>query len=117
MTGLRLMPRLGCENDAGGQFTNDPGRDSQRHGSRFLCGCCGCTWFCPVGGDALDSPTGTGATPQAEGLVRAWSRARFHTPAPALQGSLPVHVSLAGRQLQLSTALVLVCADTDAVDS
>ena len=117
MTGLRLMPRLGCENDAGGQFTNDPGRDSQRHGSRFLCGCCGCTWFCPVGGDALGSPTGTGATPQAEGLVRAWSRARFHTPAPALQGSLPVHVSLAGRQLQLSTALVLVCADTDAVDS
>ena len=65
------MPRMGCENDVGGRFTDDPGRDSQRHGSRFLCGCCGCAWFCPVGGDALGSPTGTGATPLRDALVRA----------------------------------------------
>ena len=38
---LCVMPLPGCENDAGGRFTDDPGRDSQRHGSRFLCGCCG----------------------------------------------------------------------------
>ena len=89
MTGLRLMPRLGCENDAGGQFTNDPGRDSQRHGSRFRCGCCGYTWFCTVGGDALGSPTGRGATPQSEGLVRARGRVCFHTLGPRPPGVAP----------------------------
>ena len=86
MTGLRLMPRLGCEIDVGGRFTGDPGRDSQRHGSRFLCGSCGYTRFCPVGGDALGSPTGMGATPQAEGLVRAWGPACFHTLPPPSRG-------------------------------
>ena len=30
------MPRLECENDARGRFTNGPGGDSQRHDSRFL---------------------------------------------------------------------------------
>ena len=38
-----------------------------------------------------------GATPQAEGLVRARGPACFHTLAPALQGSLPFQGSLAGR--------------------
>ena len=71
MTVLRVMPLLECENDAGGRFTDDPGRDSRRHGSRFLCGCCGYAWFCPVGGDAPDAPTGTGATPLRDALVRA----------------------------------------------
>ena len=100
MTGLRLMPRLGCENDAGGQFTNDPGRDSQRHGSRFLCGCCGCTWFCPVGGDALGSPTGRGATPQSEGLVRARTQVCFHTPAPVPWGRSRSINPYAGRRFE-----------------
>ena len=86
MTGLRVMPALGCENDAGGLFTDDPGRDSQRHGSRFLCGCCGYAWFCPVGRDAPDAPTGTGATPPMDALVMAWAGAGFHNPAPALGG-------------------------------
>ena len=36
------------------------------------------------------APTGKGATPQSEGLVRARGRVCFHTPALALQGSLPV---------------------------
>ena len=98
MTGLRVMPRLECENDAGGRFTDDPGRDSQRHGSRFLCGCCGYAWLCPVGAANRAAPTGTGATPQAEGLVRARGQVCFHTPPPALLGSLPVQESLAGRQ-------------------
>ena len=43
------------------------------------------------------APIRKGATPQAEGLVRAWGWVCFHTPVPALQGSLPVHQSLAGR--------------------
>ena len=94
MTGLRLMPRLECENDTGGRFTDDPGRDSQRHGSRFLCGCCGYTRFCPVGGDALGSPTGTGATPPVDALVMAWGGAGFHTlPPPSRGRSRPKMVS------------------------
>ena len=40
------------------------------------------------------------ATPQAEGLVRARGRACFHTLAPALRGSLPVHGSLGGKAVQ-----------------
>ena len=31
---LCVMPLPGCEYDPGGGFTDDPGRDSQRHGSR-----------------------------------------------------------------------------------
>ena len=92
MTGLRVMPPPEGENDAGGQFTDDPGRDSQRHGSRFLCGCCGYAWCCPVGGDAPDAPTGTGATPPMDALVMAWAGAGFHNPAPGPGGrSLPFH--------------------------
>ena len=97
MTGLRVMPPPEGENDAGARFTDDPGRDSQRHGSRFLCGCCGYAWCCPVGGDAPDAPTGTGATPQSEGLVRAWGQVCFHTLGPALQGVAPVPMIPGGK--------------------
>ena len=38
--------------------------------------------------------TWRGATPQAEGLVRARGQVCFHTLAPALRGSFPVHGSL-----------------------
>ena len=100
MTGLRVMPPPEGENDAGGRFTDDPGRDSQRHGSRFLCGCCGYAWCCPVGGDAPDALTGTGATPRPEGLVRARGRVRFHTRPPALLGSLPIQESLGGKAIE-----------------
>ena len=41
--------------------------------------------------------TWMGATPQAEGLLRARGQVCFHTPAPALHGSLPNQESLAGR--------------------
>ena len=93
MTGLRVMPRLECENDAGSRCTDDPGRDSQRHGSRFLCGCCGYAWFCPVGGDAPDAPTGTGATPQISLAGRPLSAAE----GAADQSIAPAsRVSLAG---------------------
>ena len=83
-----------------GRFTDDPGRDSQRHGSRFLCGCYGYARCYPVGGDAPGAPTGTGATPRPEGLVRARGRVRFHTLAPALLGSLPIQESLGGKAIE-----------------
>ena len=70
MTDLSLMPPLGCENDVEGRFTIWPSGDS--HGSR-----------------RVSAEAEMGATPQAEGLVRAWGPACFHTLAPTLQGSLP----------------------------
>ena len=40
------------------------------------------------------APADAGATPRSDDLVRARGQARFHTLAPALQGSLPSHGSL-----------------------
>ena len=88
MTDLRLMPPLGCENDVGGRFTVCPVPDS--HGTR-----------------RVSDEAEMGATPQAEGLVRAWGWVCFHTPVPALQGSLPVHQSLAGRPSACAASGVL----------
>ena len=97
MTGLRVMPPPECENDVGGRFTDDPARDSQRHGSRLLYGCCGYAWCCPVGAANRAAPTGMGATPQSEGLVRAWGQVCFHTLGPALQGVAPVPMIPGGK--------------------
>ena len=97
MTGLRVMPRLECENDVGGRFTLWPSRDS--HGTSCLSASPVASYASAAKSvsAARAAPTSTGATPQAEGLVRAWGWVCFHTPVPALQGSLPVHQSLAGR--------------------
>ena len=97
MTDLRLMPPLGCENDVGGRFTVCPVPDS--HGTRRVSAEAAVSYASaarPVVARRADEAE-MGATPQAEGLVRAWGWVCFHTPVPALQGSLPVHQSLAGR--------------------
>ena len=94
------MPRMGCENDVGGRFTDDPGRDSQRHGSRFLCGCCGYAWCCPVGAANRAAPTGTGATPPADALVMAWAGAGFHKPCTAPGGVAPVPMIPGGKAVE-----------------
>ena len=91
MTGLRLMPRLACENDTGADSQMTPVAIHGGMARDSFAAACGYTRFCPVGGDAPGSPTGMGATPQAEGLVRTRGPACFHTLAPALQGSLPYH--------------------------
>ena len=89
MTRRPPMPRMACENDVGGRFTDDPGRDSQRHGSRFLCGCCGYAWCCPIGAANRAAPTGTGAPPPVDALVMASAGAGFHRPRTGPGGSLP----------------------------
>ena len=38
-----------------------------------------------------------GATPQSEGLVRAWGQVCFHTLGPALQGVAPVPMIPGGK--------------------
>ena len=61
-------------------------------------------WSCvrrhPVAGAALGSTDVEGSDPQAEGLLRARGQVCFHTLAPALRGSLPVHGSLGGKAVQ-----------------
>ena len=107
MTDLRVMPPLGRENDVGGRFTEWPGPDS--HGAYRICADATASYASaarPVVARRADEAD-TGATPQSEGLVRAWGWVCFHTPVPALQGSLPVHQSLAGRPSACAASGVL----------
>ena len=89
MTDLRLMPPLGCENDVGGRFTVCPVPNS--HGTRRVSAEAAVSYASAarpaVARRAAQAEMG--ATPQAEGLVRARGQVCFHTLAPALQGSLP----------------------------
>ena len=89
MTDLRLMPPLGCENDVGGRFTVCPVPNS--HGTRRVSAEAAVSYASAarpaVARRAAQAERG--ATPQADGLVRARGQVCFHTLAPALQGSLP----------------------------
>ena len=98
MSGARLTAALECANDAGVRFTLRRPGDS--HGaSRLSAGAAASCASADRPASAVRAAlTGTGATPQAEGLVRARGQVCFHTPPPALLGSLPVQESLAGRQ-------------------
>ena len=89
MTGLRVMPPLGRENDAGGRFTTRPGPDS--HGAHRICADATASYASAARPDVARraDEADMGATPQAEGLVRARGPACFHTLAPPLGGSLP----------------------------
>ena len=100
MTGLRVMPPLRCENNAGGRFTTRPGPDS--HGTHRVSADAAASYaFAAQPAVARRAAQAEmGATPQAEGLVRARSRVCFHNSAPALQGSLPVHGSLGGKAIE-----------------
>ena len=100
MTGLRLMPPLGCENDVGGRFTVCPVADS--HGTRRVSAEAAVSYAFAARPDVAGraATAEMGATPQAEGLLRARGQVCFHTLAPALRGSLPVHGSLGGKAVQ-----------------
>ena len=97
MTGVRHMAALGCENDVGGRCTLWPSGDA--HGTSGL-SAGGVASYASAAGSvsaARAAPTGTGATQQAEGLVRVRGQVCIYTPAPRPLGSLPIHQSLAGR--------------------
>ena len=102
-----LGPPLGCENDVGGRFTVCPVPDS--HGTRRVSAEAAVSYASSARPDVAGraDEAEMGATPQAEGLVRAWGWVCFHTPVPALQGSLPVHQSLAGRPSACAASGVL----------
>ena len=86
MTGLRVMPSLGRENDAGGRFTDWPGPDS--HAAHRISADATASYASAARPDVARraDEADTGATPQAEGLVRARGPACFHTLPPPSKG-------------------------------
>ena len=100
MTGARLTAALECANDAGGRCALWPFADAHW--------CCivghdtatSCAYTARPAGTARAALTGTGATPQSEGLVRVRGQVCLRTPAPVPSGSLPIHQSLRGKAVQ-----------------
>ena len=82
MSGPRVMPLLGCENDIGGRFTAETGCDSQGGASVSDCAEVSCVSASRSAGAGRDAPTVTGATPPLDAPVVAWVRVCFHTPRP-----------------------------------
>ena len=82
MTGLRVMPPLGRENDAGGRFTTRPGPDS--HGTHRISADATASYATAARPDVARraDEAEMGATPPADALVMAWGHACFHTPCP-----------------------------------
>ena len=89
MSGARLTAALECANDAGGRCALWPSGDAHACYGVSHDTATSCAFAAGSVSTARAALTGTGATPQAEGLVRAQGQVCFHTPAPALQGSLP----------------------------
>ena len=102
-TGARLMAALECANDAGGRCALWPSGDARR--------CCGvghdtatsCAYAARPAGTAGAALTGTGATPQSKGLVRARGEVCFHISPRALQGSLLANHPFAGRRFSAAS--------------
>ena len=100
MTGARLMAALECANDAGGRCALWPSGDAHACYGVSHDTATSCAFAAGSVSAARAALTGTGATPQSEGLVRVRRQVCFHTPVPALLGSLPVHGSLGGKAVQ-----------------
>ena len=100
MSGARLTAALECANDAGVRFTLQRPGDS--HGaSRLSAGAAASCASADRPASAVRAAlTGTGATPQAEGLVRARTQVCFHTPAPVPWGRSRSINPYAGRRFE-----------------
>ena len=73
MTGARLTAALECANDAGGRCALWPSGDAHACYGVSHDTATSCAFVAGSVSAARAALTGTGATPQAEGLVRAWS--------------------------------------------
>ena len=82
MTGLRVMPPLDRENDAGSRFTEWLGLDS--HGAHRICADATASYASAARPDVARraDEAEMGATPPTDALVMAWGRACFHTLCP-----------------------------------
>ena len=94
MSGARLTAGLECANDVGVRFTLWPSGDSQGPSRVSTGGAVSCASVARTDGAVRAAPAVAGATPQSKGLVRVRGQVCFHTPAPALRGSLPNQVSV-----------------------
>ena len=97
---VRLMAGPECENDVGSRFTLWPSRDS--HVTSCLSAGAVTSYASAARSvsAARAAPTGTGATPQSEGLVRVRTQVCFHTPAPVPWGRSRSINPYAGRRFE-----------------
>ena len=97
MTGARLTAALECANDAGGRCALWPSGDAHACYGVSHDTATSCAFAAGSVSAARAALTGTGATPQAEGLLRARTQVCFHTPAPVPWGRSQSMDPLAGR--------------------
>ena len=89
MTGARLTAALECANDAGGRCALWPSGDAHACYGVSHDTATSCAFAAGSVSAARAALTGTGATPQAEGLVRARARRVFTRWPPPFRGRSP----------------------------
>ena len=100
MTGARLTAALECANDAGGRCAPWPSGDAHACYGVSHDTATSCAYAAGSVSAARAALTGTGATPQSEGLVRVRRRVCFHTPAPVPWGRSRSINPYAGRRFE-----------------
>ena len=100
MTGARLTAALECANDAGGRCALWPSGDAHACYGVSHDTATSCAFAAASAGAARAALTGTGATPQSEGLVRVRTQVCFHTPAPVPWGRSRSINPYAGRRFE-----------------
>ena len=101
MTGARLTAALECANDAGGRCALWPSGDAHTCYGVSHDTATSCAFAAGSVSAARAALTGTGATPQSEGLVRVRTQVCFHTPAPVPLGVAPDPINpYAGRRFE-----------------
>ena len=103
MTGARLTAALECANDAGGRFTLWPSGDAHACYGVSHDTATSCAFAAGSLSAARAALTGTGATPQSEGLVRVRRQVCLRTPAAVPSGSLPANYPYAGRRFSAAS--------------
>ena len=103
MTGARLTAALECANDAGGRCALWPSGDAHACYGVSHDTATSCAFAAGSVNAARAALTGTGATPQSEGLVRVRRQVCLRTPAPVPSGSLPANYPYAGRRFSAAS--------------
>ena len=103
MSGARLTAALECANDAGGRCALWPSGDAHACYGVSHDTATSCAFAAGSVSAARAALTGTGATPQSEGLVRVRRQVCLHTPAPIPSGSLPANYPYAGRRFSAAS--------------
>ena len=102
-TGARLTAALECANDAGGRCALWPSGDAHACYGVSRDTATSCAFAAGAVSAARAALTGTGATPQSEGLVRVRRQVCLRTPAPVPSGSLPANYPYAGRRFSAAS--------------